>query len=207
MSAPPKSDIAIRPANPTFEEGLAYATFLDQAADGFIRFMLGARFAEVIAETFATPAHDYSFENVLVAERDHEIVGTVAGYTAQQHHNCSDEVLKKTRGFPTLRMMLIQLIAGSLWRFLNTVENKDFYLQSIAVTPECRGEGIGSKLIDAMEERAARTIATRIVLDVAGNNDGARRLYESRGMAVETRWPKRIPIPQFRVLRMAKPLR
>ena len=202
-----KSEIVIRPANPTFEEGLAYAKFLDQAADGFIRFMLGAKFAEVIADTFATPAHDYSFENVLVAERNSVIAGTAAGYTAKQHFNCSDEVLRKTQGYSALRMSLIQLVAGSLWRFLNTIDDDEFYLQSIAVAPECRGKGVGSMLIDAMEERAVETDATRFVLDVAAKNDGARRLYERRGMTVAERWPSRFPIPQFRVLRMAKPLR
>ncbi len=203
----PKSEIVIRPANPTFVEGLAYAKFLDQAADGFIRFMLGAKFAEVIADTFATPAHDFSFENVLVAERDAVILGTAAGYTAQQHSSCSDEVLRKARGFSALRMSLVQMVSGSLWRFLNSIENGDFYLQSIAVSSECRGEGIGSLLIDAMEERATATEATRLVLDVAAKNEGARRLYERRGMAVVGRWPSRFPIPRFRVLRMAKPLR
>ena len=203
----PKSEIVIRPANPTFEEGLAYAKFLDQAADGFIRFMLGAKFADVIADTFATPSHDFSFENVLVAERDAVIVGTAAGYTAQQHFECSDEVLRKARGFSSLRMSLVQLVSGSLWRFLNAIENGDFYLQSIAVASECRGEGIGSMLIDAMEERATSTDATRSVLDVAAKNEGARRLYKRRGMTVAARWPRRFPIPRFRVLRMAKPLR
>lgn len=203
----PKSEIVIRPANPTFEEGLAYAKFLDQAADGFIRFMLGAQFADVIADTFATPAHDFSFENVLVAERDAVILGTAAGYTAQQHFNCSDEELTKARGFPALRMSLVQLVFGGLWRFLNTIESSDFYLQSIAIDSECRGEGIGPMLIDAMEKRAANTKATRFVLDVAETNENARRLYERRGMTVQSRWPRRLPIPWLRVLRMAKPLR
>lgn len=202
-----KSEVVIRPAKATIDEGKAYAKFLNQAADGFIRFMLGAKFAEVIADTFSTPAHDFSFKNVTVAEQDGVIVGTAAGYTAEQHTNCSDEVLVKASGFPALRMSLVQLFAGPLWRFLNTVDDGDFYLQSIAVAPERRGEGIGSKLFDAMEETAANTNATRIVLDVAADNDGARRLYTRRGMIVEKRWPRRLPVRLFRVLRMAKPLR
>ena len=203
----PRSDVVIRAANPTFEEGLAYARFLDQAADGFIRFMLGAKYAAVIAEAFATPGHDYSFENVLVAEREAMIAGTVAGYTAKQHLNCSDEVLCKTPGYSALRMSLVLFIAGPLWRFLNAIDDDDFYLQSIAVAPKCRGQGIGSMLIDAMEVRAAKTDATRFVLDVAEKNEGARRLYERRGMAETARWPSRFAIPRFRVRRMAKPIR
>ena len=202
----PKSETVVRPAAPTFEEGLVFAKFLDQAADGFISFMLGAKFAELIAGTFTTPAHDFSFKNVLFAERDNLIVGAVSGYTADQHNNCSDEVLTKAMGFPVIRMLMLQLAFGSLWRFLNTVRSGDFYLQSIAVHLECRGAGIGSLLLDAMEDRAAETTAERIVLDVAEDNERARRLYERRGMIVGTRWPRHLPIPQIRVLRMVKPL-
>ena len=199
-----KSEIVVRSAKPTIEEGLAYAKFLDQAADGFIRFMLGPKFADVIADTFATPTHDFSFQNVLVAEKNSVIVGSVAGYTAEQHSDCSDEVLRKARGFSALRMSLVQSIFGPLWRFLNSLENDDFYLQSIAVAPEYRGEGIGSILFDAMEKRASSTAATRFVLDVAAKNDGARRLYERCGMTVQARWPKRFPLPKYRVLRLGK---
>ena len=207
MNTDPESEIVIRPANPTFEEGLVYAKYLNQAADGFIRFMLGRKFAEVIANTFATPAHDYSFENVLIAERNGAIAGSAAGYTAKQHFHCSDEVLVATRGFPAMRMGLIQLVAGSLWRFLNTIDDDSFYLQSIAVAPELRGESIGSVLMDVMEKRAAKSEAKWFVLDVAEKNEGARRLYERRGMEITARWPSRRSIPQFRILRMSKRLR
>lgn len=202
----PENEIVIRPAHATFEEGSVYAKLLDQAADGFIRVMLGAKFANVIADAFVTPAHDFSFSNVIVAERNGMIIGSVAGYTAQQHARCSDEVLRQSRGFSALRMSLVNVFAGSLWRFLNTIDDDDFYLQSIAVTPDCRGEGIGSMLMSAMEQRAAETDATRLVLDVAEKNEGARRLYERHGMTVTAKWPSRLRIPRYRVLRMTRPL-
>ena len=197
----------IRPAAATFEEGVDYAKFLDQAADGFFRFMLGGKFADVIADTFSTRAHDFSFENVMFAEQDDAIVGMTSGFTAQQHFGCSDGILTKARGFPALRMSVMQLVLGSLWRFLDSIEESDFYLQAIAVAPERRGEGIGSMLIDAMQERAAGAEATRFVLDVAAKNERARRLYERRGMRVAAKWPGGIRIPRFRVLRLAGPVR
>lgn len=43
-----KPSIIIRPAIPTFDEGLKYAHYLDEAAEGFFRFMLGRRAAEII---------------------------------------------------------------------------------------------------------------------------------------------------------------
>ena len=201
-----KSQVAIRCAKATFQEGVTYATFLDQAADGFFRFMLGRDFAEVIADVFSNPAHDFSFTNVIFAEQDAQVVGMASGFTGQQHADCSDAFLVKAKGFPTLRMMTMQLVFGSMWRFLDTAEIGDFYLQAVAVSPDLRGRGVGSMLMDAMEERAAKLQADRFVLDVATKNEVARRLYEHRGMSVIAKWPKRFLFPPFRILRMAKPL-
>ncbi|QDT61426.1 Acetyltransferase (GNAT) family protein [Stieleria bergensis] len=205
-SSKAKANITIRPAEANFADGLDYARFFNQASVGFIRFMLGRRFAEIIAEAFAMPSHDYSFENVLVAHRDGVVVGTAAGYTAEQHAQCSDEVLAKSGGYPKARMLVMKLAFASLWRLLNTIETGDFYLQSIAVTCECQGEGIGSMLVDAMGDRAKQTNSTRMVLDVAEKNFGARQLYERHGMRIESKWPRRLPIPRFGILRMAKQL-
>ena len=35
--------IVLRAANPTFDKGLAFARYLDEAAEGFFRLMLGRR--------------------------------------------------------------------------------------------------------------------------------------------------------------------
>ena len=197
-------DIILHPATPALEDGLAYARFLDQAADGFFGVMLGKRYADVMADTFATPAHDFSFENVIFAEQDAMIVGMASGFTAKQHHGCSDEVLVKAKGYPSFRMAMFQLVFGSLWRFLDTIEDGEFYLQAVAVEEELRGKGVGSMLIDAMETRAINSTASRFLLDVAGKNEAAQRLYESRGMTVGARWPKRFFLPKFQIVRMTK---
>ena len=47
--------------------------------------------------------------------------------------------------------------------------------------------------------------AKRLVLNVAGRNATARRLYERHGMVVESAWPSLPHIRPF-ILRMAKPL-
>lgn len=198
--------VTLRRANPSIEDGFVYAKFLNQAADGFFEFMLGKKFAETIADTFATPAHDFSFENVLFAEQDTIVVGMASGFSARQHHHCSDKVLTTARGFPWFRMSMIHMIFGSLLRFLDTLEDSSYYLQAIAVDRELRGKGIGSMLIDAMETRGIDSGARRFALDVAGKNEGALRLYESRGMSSGARWPSRFPLPAFRIVRMTKSL-
>lgn len=51
----------------------------------------------------------------------------------------------------------------------------------ISVAPEWRGRGVGSVLMRAAEDWARERGATRVILDLAAANTGARRLYERLG--------------------------
>lgn len=76
---------------------------------------------------------------------------------------------------------------GGLWRGLllslleRQLEPKIFLLDGIAVAPEARGMGIGTALLDAVEEEAERHGCRTIRLDVIDTNPRARALYERRG--------------------------
>jgi GNAT superfamily N-acetyltransferase len=59
--------------------------------------------------------------------------------------------------------------------------------------------------MDFVEERARRSGLSRLCLDVAVKNAGARRLYEHRGLSAETRWPKLRLLPPL-IVRMTKKL-
>ena len=198
--------IILRDAQPTFEEGLVFARYLNEVAEGFIKLMYGRQFAEIIATAFCHPDHDYSFKNVIFAERDEGIVGMAVGYTAEQHRRSSDEPLKQAPGYPVVRKAVVGALCAPLLRILDSLADGDFYLVSIAVDGELRSEGVGSKLIDSIEDRARASGSRRLSLDVSAKNEGARRLYERRGMAVESQWPKRLPIPGLKLLRMTKTL-
>ena len=195
--------IILRAATPAFAEGLMYARYLDEAAEGFFRFMLGRRVADIIATAYTQPGHDFSYQNVTFAEHEKVIVGMASGYTAEQHRRFSEQPLKRAAGSPALRMKGVRILCAPLWRLLNTLADGDFYLQAIAVDKELRGEGVGSTLIDSIEDRAGITGSTRLSLDVSAKNESARRLYERRGMTIESGWPKLLFIPQL-LVRMTK---
>ncbi len=198
--------IILRAGKPTLDDGLVFARYLDEAAEGFFRIMLGRRVADILAEAYTKPGHDLSFENVTFAEQGDAIVGMASGYTAEQHRQSSDQPLKQAAGIRIVRLAFVRVICAPLWRILNTIQDGDFYLQAIAVDSEARGQGVGSALIDSIEERALASGSARLSLDVVASNENARRLYEQRGMTVESRWPKRLRIGRFRILRMAKAL-
>ena len=202
----PKPLTTFRAAKPTFDEGRVFARYLDEAAEGFFRFMLGRRAVDIVATAFTQPVHDLSYQNVTFAERDKVIVGMVSGYTAEQHHRSSDRPLKLAAGRRNLRMMVVSILCAPLLRVINTIADGDFYLQAIAVDKELRGEGVGSALIDFVEECACAAGSARLSLDVSASNEGACKIYGHRGMTVESQWPKRLAIPGLKFLRMTKVL-
>ena len=198
--------IDLRAANPTLDEGLAFARYVDEAAEGFFRFMLGRRAGYIIATAFAQPDHDLSYQYVTFAERDNVIVGMFLGYTAEQHRRSSRQPLKQAAGRRNIRMRTVQILFAPLMRIVDSIADGDFYLQFIAVDKALRGDGVGSVLMDSFEERARASGSTRLSLDVSAKNEEAHRFYERRGWTVESQWPKRLPIPGLRFYRMTKTL-
>jgi GNAT superfamily N-acetyltransferase len=57
----------------------------------------------------------------------------------------------------------------------------DAELRRLYVVPERWGQGVGSRLLDAVLQRAQREGATTVWLWVLEKNDQARRFYEHRG--------------------------
>ena len=61
---------------------------------------------------------------------------------------------------------------------------------SLAVAPDHRGAGVGGLLLDGAMHQAAQAGAIKLFLEVAEDNDIARRLYDSRGMVPVGRRPE-----------------
>ena len=201
-----RHSIVLRAANPTLDEGLAFARYADEASEGFFSFMLGRRTAHIIATAFVQPDHDLSYQNVTFAERDNVIVGMVLGYTAEQHRHSSRQPLKRAAGRHNLRMRIVLILFAPLMRIIDSIADGNFYVHAIAVDRELRGDGVGSILMDSIEKEARVNGSTRLSLDVSAKNEGALRFYERRGMTVESQWPKRLPIPVLKFYRMTKGL-
>lgn len=197
----------LHPARPTSDEGVVFAAYLDTAAYGLFRAMLGRQVERIIADADQETGHDLSYQHVTFAERGGQIVGMASAYTAEDHRRSSDEALAQAAGtIRTVRMAIVSILGRPLLRFVDHVPDGDFYLQAVAVDDDQRGRGIGSLLIDHVEAEARAHRCARVVLDVAADNDGARRLYESRGMTVEAESPHPPFMPSMRVRRMVKPL-
>ena len=76
---------------------------------------------------------------------------------------------------------------GALWRGLlgwmleRDVDNRRFLMDGLFVDAGARGQGVGTALLDALCEEAARRGYREIRLDVIDTNTRARALYERYG--------------------------
>ncbi len=198
--------ITLRPAVASIDEGVLFARYLNVAADGAFRALLGKDYDQVIGEAYLSPGHDLSYETVVFADQSGRVAGMASGYTSKQHEQSSDEPLHRATGFRTVRMAAFSVLGRGMKRFIKTVPEGDYYLQAVAVDIEYRGSGIGSMLLDYSEETGRAAGCARIVLDVAGKNTGARQLYERRGMGLEATSPSILLIPNTRAHRLVKSL-
>ena len=198
--------ISLRPAQPTIDDGLTFARYLDMSADGLFRLMFGPTFESIVAKSFVEPGHDLSFEYVTFSIRGDETVGMMSAYTSDQHSGFSTKPLMRALGWRVLRVGMISLLLVRLLRFLDKFPEGGFYLQTLAADPESRGQGIGTQLFGHTQAKAADAGADPLVLHVAVDNTGARRLYERLGMHVTATSPRYSPLPRMQVNRMVKPL-
>lgn len=206
MTGMTTKSVTIRPATATVDEGLLFAKYLNVAADGAFRALLGRDYDRVIGEAYLSPGHDLSYETAVFAMRSGRIAGMASGYTWQQHEESSDDPLRRAAGIRMVRMTAFSVLGRGMKRFIKTVPEGDYYLLAVAVDGEHRGAGIGSKLLDYSEDRGRAAGCARIALDVAEKNARALQLYERRGMTVTAKSPPVLLIPNTRACRMIKPL-
>ena len=199
--------VMLRSATSDLEEGMAFARYFESATDGLSRFLFGAGAKPTIAKAFMIPGHDLSYEYVTFAEKDGAIVGMLSGYTAAQHRRSSDSAVVKAAGLVrSMRMLAVTPLAFRWGRFMNRLDDGEYYVQAVAVEESARGWGIGSQLLDLAESNAVSSGCDRVVLDVACTNTGAQRLYERREMTAEAKSPGIAFVPNSHVYRMAKRL-
>ena len=167
MSSP---EIGIRPAAPG--DAAELAVLINYAGEGLPVYLW-----ERMAEPGETPwdvgkrralreEGAFSYRNSFVAEQASEVVGALVGYRIADEPEVIDDTV------PAMFVPLVELenLVPGTW-----------YVNVLAVRPELRGKGVGSRLLDIAGERAAESGCTGQSIIVSDANRGARKLYERHG--------------------------
>ena len=171
------NSIKFREAKPTIDEGMVFARYLNETAEGFFQSILGEKTFSTIASAYIEPNNEYSFENITFAVKNDIIVGMISGYTTNEKKHFLKNPLNRFSESKSLRIMIFTLIGR--------IDKKQ------------RGKGIGKCLMQFIENKALKSQANRLSLDVSSKNDKAKSLYELQRMTVESEWPNLFFIPKI----------
>ena len=189
--------IIIRAGKPIFDEGLKFAKYFNETAEGFFISTIGGKAFKIIANAYIESSNEYSFENVAFAEHHNVIVGMVSGYTFDEKQIFLKNPLNKFSEDNRLRIRIFSAIGNMLSKFLGPKEKGDFYLQAIIVDTKLRGKGVGMKLMNYIEDKAINKKSKFLSLDVSCKNEKAKNLYKLQGMKVESDWPNILILPHI----------
>ncbi len=159
--------VVLRPA--TREDSAAIAELFLISSDGLAAYIWsgikapGQSLIEIGAERYAREDVAFSYQNCLIVE----VGGTIAGMVHCFEMPESDD--EETD--PVLRPYAELEDPGSL------------YISGIAVHPEHRNAGLGTRLLKAAHDRARALGLPRVSLICFERNDGAMRLYKRHGYA------------------------
>lgn len=122
---------------------------------------------DFIAAAAEDPDYRYSYQRGIVKEIDGKIAGVAFGYPSKEEKKIDQ---------PFQKIMRKEKIDQKLFLNQETFPN-EWYLDSIVVGAEFRGQGVGSELLAALPKLAERDGETTIGLNVDRNNPRARSLY------------------------------
>ena len=139
------------------------------------------------------------------ARQKRTVLGAMVGYTQSERVDSYwDYVRALGLWCGTLVFLrLLFVLATNEWPSQRRLGYDHFYIQDIAVHPDARGRGVGSKIINFAKarfmhhpEKGVRSLT----LDVAHDNGSARRLYERLGfrpqLSLKDQLHKALNIPQ-----------
>lgn len=107
----------------------------------------------------------FSYKNCIVAERRGEIIGMLAAFPMY----LPDGPNSSSEPDPVLVP------------YARLEKDRCYYIMGVAVLPEYRGRGIGTKFLELAAEKAREHGLTQLSLIVFEQNVGARKLYERHG--------------------------
>ena len=135
----------------------------------------GQAIEEVGATRLLSKTENFSYRNIQVAELGDEVAGMLLAYRLPEPGPAED-----LAGLPDFIRPLIELeaqVPGSC------------YINMLACFPRYRGQGIGTALMDVVDDLARREGCGLTSLQVFSENRGALRLYQRLGYTVADRRP------------------
>lgn len=194
VSSEGQSDIVLRRA--TAADAAAVAGLWAQAFPLKFRHVFGAREREFLTEWFERDPSVFGWTTL--ALRGEQAAGYIQLETpGETSARKADGRLSPLWAYSRMIGPLLSIasrrlgllaslpcVARLAYMGLGSVAPGTMCVEMLGVDSECRGQGIGSKLLEFAEKEARQRGLQRLTLGVVVENEGARRLYERHGYRV-----------------------
>lgn len=189
------------------EDAQDFSQLVLLSAATFFPSIFASKTEEVMRKMFQQTGNLFSFEHSYFIEVNGKIAGMALGYNWEQ----------KRREELQTGLLLVKYLKWSFFTrifyllkaqgMVGKVSENEYYLSNIAVYPEFRALGLGTKLFSEIKRESEKTGVNKIVLDVETNNKRAVKLYERLGYIIKWRTPSiKINKETFKFYRMFKVL-
>lgn len=165
-----KNIINIRPAVKGDAPLIAKAVAIAIGDENALNSYCGEDYATLLTEIAIHDKSQYSYNNTLIAEAGAGVAGVIIGYDGAELHKLRENTYN-----------IIQNHLGRTPSIPDETEAGEFYIDTLAVFPEYRKQGIGKSLIMAICEKAFSDRHSRVGLIVDFDNPKAESLYTSIG--------------------------
>ncbi|MWV43231.1 GNAT family N-acetyltransferase [Paenibacillus sp. HJL G12] len=169
--------MTIRPA--TREDAKQAARLLYDALHDVAHQLTGEEQEEnvvqVLEEYFAADKGRLSHRQAITKEVDGEVAGVIIVYGGDQIAELDQPMLDRLRSMKNDPSLVLD----------KESDEDEYYIDTLSVSPSFSGQGIGTKLIHAAEERAKERGYRKIAMAVVTDNSRAYSLYLHLGYAVD----------------------
>lgn len=161
--------IRCRPARK--EESRIIAELFSISSDGVADYTWstlagpGENVLDVGERRYSREDTQFSYQNCTIAEIAGEIVGMIAAFPMENEDSSNSE----------------KDVDPILAPYTKLEQPNSYYIAGMAVFPEYRGKGIGSKFLEIAERQAKGLGLNQISLIVFEENRGAKKLYDRHG--------------------------
>jgi len=151
----------------------------------------------LIKMLYGKPENPFSREYYWIYEDDGVIKGMLVGFPGMDMHQLEKNIshygkeMFKIAGFRACMQMMAHEL--SLHNYMPPIKDDEFYIQSLAVFPEFRGQKISSALVKCIKEYAHSKEFAKLSLVAESDNRHAIKVYEKFGFvcADETILPRK----------------
>lgn len=142
------------------------------------------RTKEILSSLYKNEKNIYSYKHTVFIEVNDKIAGLLVGYDFKEAS--SESISTFFNILHTLKDNKFSVIMNLLkaYRKIGKVLPNEYYVSNVAIYPEFRGSGLGTKLMLNAEQTASKRKMKYISLDVEADNETAVNLYKKLGYKI-----------------------